>query len=171
MSYAVTNLPAANAAYVAAFGDKGSLPLPPGKKIAIVGCMDARLNTHAVTGLHEGDAHHIRNAGGRVSESIRSLVISQELLGTREIIIIHHTDCGMLTFKTTDLHEKLRSRPGLTPGQVAAVESIAALEFSDVEKSVRDDIAFLKEHPLILKETAISGFIYKVETGELVKVA
>ncbi|KXS22163.1 carbonic anhydrase [Gonapodya prolifera JEL478] len=170
--YALESLPEANATYVASFGDKASLPLPPGKKVAIVGCMDARLNTHAATGLHEGDAHHIRNAGGRVSpDAVRSLVISQELLGTREIIIIHHTDCGMLTFNTPQLHQKLKARPSITPGQHAAVDSFAFLEFSDLEKSVKDDVGFLKEHPLILKETAISGFIYKVETGELVKVA
>ncbi|KAK4705118.1 carbonic anhydrase, partial [Phenoliferia sp. Uapishka_3] len=167
--YAPAELAAANKLYVESFGSKGSLPLPPGRHVAIVGCMDARLDTSAVTGLHEGDSHHIRNAGGRASDALRSLVISQELLGTREIIVIHHTDCGMLTFKSDQLHGLVKKR--VSKEQFAGVESLAFLEFSDVDESIKDDVAFLKNHPLILKGTVISGYKYKVETGELVKVA
>ncbi|ORY90289.1 carbonic anhydrase [Leucosporidium creatinivorum] len=187
MSYAAESLPAANKAYQANFGSKascepfsrlkcieltqdqqGSLPLPPGKKVAIVGCMDARLDTSAATGLHEGDSHHIRNAGGRAAEALRSLVISQELLGTREIIVIHHTDCGMLTFKSERLHDLIKKR--VDPAHYPAIEQLAALEFGDLDKSITDDVAFLKAHPLILKETVVSGYKYHVETGELEKV-
>nr|5ZTP_A Chain A, carbonic anhydrase [Glaciozyma antarctica]5ZTP_B Chain B, carbonic anhydrase [Glaciozyma antarctica] len=169
MSYAEQSLPAANEAYVAAFGDKGSLPLPPGKRVAIVGCMDARLDTFGATGLHEGDAHHIRNAGGRASDALRSLVISQELLGTREVIVIHHTDCGMLTFRSDQLHGLVKKR--VAHEHFAAVDSLACLEFPDVDESIKEDVAFLKNHPLILPETVISGYRYEVETGKLVKIA
>lgn len=157
-SYAQTALSAANEAYIANFGDKGSLPLPPGKHIAVVGCMDARLDTHAVTGLKEGDSHHIRNAGGRASDALRSLVISQELLGTREIIVIHHTDCGMLTFSSDQIRGLVKKR--VEPSQASALDQIAFLEFDDIDASIKEDVEYLKNHPLILKETAISGYKY-----------
>ncbi|KAI5480203.1 carbonic anhydrase [Pseudohyphozyma bogoriensis] len=169
MSYASAHLPAANQAYVEAFSktDKGSLPLPPGKKVAILGCMDARLDTHASTGLVEGDSHHIRNAGGRVDPgALRSLVISQQLLGTREIIIIHHTDCGMLTFTTPQAQSLISER---LPGTKELLD-FPFLEFSDLHQSVEDDVNTLKESPLILDDTVITGFVYHVETGVLEKV-
>ncbi|KAL2004988.1 hypothetical protein VTN00DRAFT_2838 [Thermoascus crustaceus] len=153
---------AANEKYAASF-TKGGLALPPARKVAVVACMDARLDPARALGLEEGDAHVIRNAGGRVADSIRSLVISQQLLGTREIVILHHTDCGMLTF--TD--EVIRSKIKTELSQNA--DHIAFLPFKDLAQSVRDDIAALKQSPLIL-DVPITGYIYEVETGKIIKV-
>ncbi|KAH8649906.1 carbonic anhydrase [Xylariales sp. PMI_506] len=154
---------AANEKYAASF-TKGDLPLPPARKVAVVACMDARLDPAKVLGLEEGDAHVIRNAGGRTIEALRSLVISQQLLGTREIVILHHTDCGMLTFTDDAIRTKIRD--GELKGNA---DHIAFLPFNDLKQSVLDDIAFLKASPLLL-DVPITGYIYEVETGKIVKV-
>ncbi|KAJ5893726.1 hypothetical protein N7495_005417 [Penicillium taxi] len=153
---------AANAKYAAAF-TKGDLPLPPARKVAIVACMDARLDTARALGLEEGDAHVIRNAGGRVTDALRSLVISQQLLGTREIIIVHHTDCGMLTFTDESIRDKVRQELKQN------VDHVAFLPFNDVRQSVLDDIKLVKDSPLVL-DVPVTGYIYEVETGKIVKV-
>jgi carbonic anhydrase len=152
----------ANQQYAAAF-DKGSLPMPPRRHVAIVTCMDARLDPAKFLGLQEGDAHVIRNAGGRAADAIRSLVISQQLLGTREVVVIHHTDCGMLTFTDDQLRQKLRDDLG-------AQTTAAFLPFSDLEQSVRDDVAAIRTSPLLLKDVPVRGFIYDVRTGRLQEV-
>jgi carbonic anhydrase len=149
----------ANERYAAGF-DKGDLPAPPARKVAVVTCMDARLDPAQFLGLNPGDAHVIRNAGGRAADAIRSLVISQHLLGTREVVVIHHTDCGMLTFTDEQLRQKLRDELGVTSEQ-------EFLPFSDLEQSVRDDVAIIRASPLLLKDVPVRGFIYDVRTGRL----
>ncbi len=144
--------------------DKASLPMPPAKKIAAVVCMDARLETGVLLGLSEGDAHVIRNAGGVVTDDvIRSLTISQRLLGTREIMLIHHTDCGMLTFTDADLHEQIRAETGIKPP--FSMES-----FGDLETDVRQSVARVKASPYIPHKDQVRGFIYEVESGKLREV-
>lgn len=151
----------ANARYAASF-TKGDLPMPPGRKVAVLTCMDARLDPAKFLGLQEGDAHVIRNAGGRADlDAIRSLVISYKLLGTREFLVIHHVDCGMLTFSNEDLRKKLREDLG------ADASNIDFLPFSDLDQSVRDDVATLRASPLIPKDIPISGFVYDVRSGRL----
>ncbi len=152
----------ANERYAAGF-KKGGLPMPPARKVAVVACMDARLDPARALGLEEGDAHVIRNAGGRAADAVRSLVISQQLLGTREIVVIHHTDCGMLTFTDAQLRQKLRE----TVGQETDTEF---LPFSNVEQSVRDDVAALRTNRLLLPGLPISGFVYDVKSGRLQQV-
>jgi len=154
---------AANKSYVSSF-TKGDLPLPPGRKLAIVVCMDARIDPAKALGLQEGDAHVIRNAGGRITESIRSLAISQTLLGTREVAIIHHTDCGMLTFTDHSIRKQLRDDRGVD------ADHVAFLPFDDLEKSVRDDIAIYRNSNLVLQDIPVRGFIYNVKNGELIEV-
>ncbi|EAP99262.1 hypothetical protein JNB_03800 [Janibacter sp. HTCC2649] len=150
-------------AYAASF-DKGDLPLPPARRIAIVACMDARLNPYGLLGLTEGDAHIIRNAGGVITaDEIRSLTISQRLLGTEEIILIHHTDCGMLTFTDDDFKESIRAEVGIKP-------EWAAEAFSDLDTDVRQSIARIKDSPFIPKKDSVRGFVYEVETGALREV-
>jgi len=150
-------------AYAAAF-DKGELPLPPGKRTAVVACMDARLNPYGILGLSEGDAHVIRNAGGVVNdETIRSLAISQNLLGTEEIILIHHTDCGMLTFTDEEFAAKLETETGERP-------EWHAHSFSDLEADVRAGIEEIKASPFVPKTQRVRGFVYDVKTGELNEV-
>jgi carbonic anhydrase len=157
-------LVANNEAYAADF-DKGDLPMPPGKKVAVVACMDARLDPNAVLGLHEGDAHVIRNAGGVVTDDeIRSLAISQRLLGTEEIILIHHTDCGMLTFSDDEFRRSIQDDVGIKP-------EWAAEAFSDLDEDVRQSIARVKASPFIPRKGSVRGFIYEVETGRLREVA
>ncbi len=155
----------ANERYAASF-DKGDLPTPPARGVAVVTCMDARLHPEEFLGLEVGDAHVIRNAGGRVSEdAIRSLVISERLLGTEEIVVIHHTDCGMLTFSNDDLTAKIKEDLGVdTTGR-------DFLPFSDLEQSVRDDVETLRNSDLIPDDILISGAIYDVQSGELREVA
>jgi len=157
----------ANDKYVENFGEKGSLPLPPGKKLVVVTCMDARLDPAAHLGISEGDAHVIRNAGGAAKEALRSIIISQQLLGTREIAVFHHTDCGMLTFTTPQLQEKLKQSH---PHAASQIDTIDFLEFPDLEQSVKDDVSFLKKHPLVLDETEITGWVYDVKTGKVTQV-
>ena len=152
----------ANDTYAASF-TKGALPMPPGKHVAIIACMDARLDPARALGLEEGDAHVIRNAGGRAADAIRSLVISQQLLGTREVIIVHHTDCGMLTFTDEQLQNQVEKHLGARPSQ-------AFLAFSDLDQSVRDDIKEVKASPYLLKDVTVRGFIYDVKTGRVHEV-
>jgi carbonic anhydrase len=151
----------ANEAYTASF-NKGDLAMPPARHVAVLTCMDARLLPSRFLGLQEGDAHVIRNAGGRASDdAIRSLAISQQLLGTNEVVVIHHTDCGMLTFANEDLREKLKQQLN------ADAEHIDFLPFKDLEQSVRDDVATIKNSPLLLKNIEVSGFVYDVKSGKL----
>jgi carbonic anhydrase len=153
-----------NERYAASF-DKGDLPLSPAKKVAVVACMDARLNPYAVLGLEEGDAHIIRNAGGVVTDDeIRSLAISQRLLATEEIILIHHTDCGMLTFHDDDFKAQVQADTGIKP-------EWAAEAFDDLDEDVRQSIARIKASPFIPKKDSIRGFVYEVETGRLREVS
>ncbi len=170
----------ANADYAANFGDKGNLPMPPGRHFAILTCMDARLDPAKYAGLAEGDAHVIRNAGGRASDdAIRSLVISYKLLGTREWFVIHHTDCGMETFTDEIMRDLLASSlktasvdasgwhdsgegPGSTEGNY-----IDWLTIADNAKSVIEDVQRIKNHPLVPKEIPIYGYIYDVKSGRL----
>jgi carbonic anhydrase len=153
-----------NEAYAAEF-DKGDLPLPPAKKIAVLACMDARLNPYGALGLQEGDAHVIRNAGGVVTDDeIRSLAISQRLLGTEEIILIHHTDCGMLTFTDDDFKKSIQDDTGIKP-------EWAAEAFPDVDEDVRQSVARVKASPFIPKKDSVRGFVYEVETGKLREVS
>jgi carbonic anhydrase len=150
-------------AYAETF-DKGGLPLPPARRVAIVACMDARLDPHALLGLHEGDAHVIRNAGGVITDDeIRSLAISQRLLGTEEIMLIHHTDCGMLTFSDDDLRRQIQDETGVKP-------EWAAEAFDDLDEDVRQSIARIKTSPFIPRTDGIRGFVYEVETGKLREV-
>lgn len=173
----------ANKKYAEEFGEKSQLPIPPGRKFSIVTCMDARLDPAKFAGLKEGDAHVIRNAGGRVTEdTIRSLLISHKLLGTQEWFIIHHTDCGMLTFKNDELHDLLSEsletaalgedgwyNPTKEGGSQAA-QYINFLPIRDLAKSVVDDVKTVRENPLVPDNIPIHGYIYEVETGKLVEV-
>ena len=155
---------AANGRYAAAF-TKGDLPMPPARQVAVLACMDARLDPAKFLGLQEGDAHVIRNAGGRAdADAIRSLVISSALLGTREFIVIHHTDCGMLTFTNDQLRDQLRRDLG------ADASDVDFLPFSDLNESVRTDVATLRSSPLLHKDIPVSGFVYDVRSGRLLAV-
>jgi carbonic anhydrase len=152
-----------NEAYSASF-DKGELPMPPAKKVAVVACMDARVNPYGALGLHEGDAHVIRNAGGVITENeIRSLAISQRLLGTEEIILIHHTDCGMLTFTDDEFKRSIQDDVGIKPAW-------AAEAFTDLDEDVRQSIARIKASPFIPSKDSVRGFVYDVATGKLREV-
>jgi carbonic anhydrase len=145
--------------------DKGDLPMPPGRKIAIVACMDARLNPYGLLGLEEGDAHVIRNAGGVITDDeIRSLAISQRLLGTEEIVLIHHTDCGMLTFTDDEFKRSIQDELGIKP-------EWAAESFPDVDEDVRQSLARVNASPFIPKKDSVRGFVYEVETGNLREVS
>jgi len=151
-----------NAEYAAAFS--GPLPLPPAKHVAVVACMDARLDVYRILGLNEGEAHVIRNAGGVVTDDeIRSLAISQRLLGTQEIILIHHTDCGMLTFTDDDFKKSIQDDTGIKPGW-------AAEAFPDLDEDVRQSIARIKASPYIPNKDSIRGFVFDVGTGKLNEV-
>src|ERR671927_1698869 len=153
-----------NAAYAESFG-KGDLPLPPAKGVAVVACMDARLDVHKILGLDEGDAHVIRNAGGVITDDeIRSLAISQRLLGTEEIMLIHHTDCGMLTFGDDEFRRQVQDDTGIKPEWPAEA-------FADLEDDVRQSIARIKASPFIPNKKHVRGFVYEVETGRLREVS
>jgi carbonic anhydrase len=153
-----------NEQYAAGF-DKADLPLPPARKVAVVACMDARLHVHGALGLKEGDAHVIRNAGGLVTDdAIRSLAISQRLLGTEEIVLIHHTDCGMLTFTDDQFRSAIEADTGIRP-------EWAAEAFADLEGDVRQSIARIQASPFIPKKDSVRGFVYEVETGRLREVS
>jgi carbonic anhydrase len=154
-----------NAESYAASFDKGDLPLPPGKKIAVLACMDARLNPYGLLGLKEGDAHVIRNAGGVVTDDeIRSLAISQRLLGTEEIVLIHHTDCGMLTFTDDAFKKSVQDETGIKP-------EWAAEAFDDIDTDVRQSLARIQASPFIPRKDSVRGFVYEVETGRLREVS
>ena len=145
-------------------GFTGPLPMPPAKGVAVVACMDARLNTYALLGLEEGQAHVIRNAGGVITDDeIRSLAISQRLLGTREIILIHHTDCGMLTFTDDDFRAAIQADTGIRPAWSAEA-------FSDLDTDVRQSIARIKASPFIPQKDSVRGFVFDVATGKLNEV-
>ncbi len=152
-----------NDGYVKSF-TKGDLPMPPGKHIAVLACMDARLDVHKILGLHEGEAHVIRNAGGvATDDAIRSLVISQRLLGTNEIVLIHHTDCGMLTFKDDDVKGKIEAEVGIRP-------AFALEAFPNVEDDVKQSIARIEASPFIPNKKNVRGFVYDVKSGRLNEV-
>jgi carbonic anhydrase len=152
-----------NDSYAGSF-KKGDLPLPPAKKVAVVACMDARLDVHKILGLQEGDAHVIRNAGGAVTDdAIRSLAISQRLLGTKEIILIHHTDCGMLTFKDDELKKQIEKEIGVRP-------AFALEAFTNLDDDVRQSIARIKGSPFVPHKENVRGFVYDVRTGKLNEV-
>lgn len=173
----------ANDAYAASFGDKAKLPLPPGRRFAILTCMDARLDPAKYAGLSEGDAHVIRNAGGRASDdAIRSLVISYKLLGTKEWFVIHHTDCGMQLFtdeiisrlleqslETASIDEKGWHDHGHGPGSVHG-HFVKWLTIDDLAASVTEDVRRIRSHPLVPPNIPIYGYIYDVRTGRLVAV-
>lgn len=173
----------ANRKYAETFGSKSELPIPPGRKFAIVTCMDARLDPAKFAGLAEGDAHVIRNAGGRMNEeTIRSLIISHKLLGTQEWFVIHHTDCGMLTFTNQvmyDLLEESLESAALgengwynpeKEGGSRAGQYINFLPIQDLEQSVVDDVTYIRNHPLVSKHIPIYGYIYDCKTGKLIEV-
>lgn len=154
----------ANDRYAAGF-DAAGLPMPPARHVAVLTCMDARLHPEAFLGFELGDAHVIRNAGGRASDdAIRSLVISSRLLATTHVVVIHHTDCGMLTFTNDQLRQKLRDEARTDASDVDF------LPFSDLEGSVRDDVRTIIEHPLLADELEVSGFVFDVKTGRLQQV-
>jgi carbonic anhydrase len=151
-----------NAEYAASFS--GPLPMPPGKHVAVVACMDARLDVYRILGLNEGEAHVIRNAGGVVTDDeIRSLAISQRLLGTQEIILIHHTDCGMLTFTDDEFKKSIQDETGIKP-------SWGAEAFPDLDEDVRQSIARIKASPFVPHKDSIRGFVFDVATGKLNEV-
>ena len=153
----------ANRKYADTF-DKGELALPPARKVAVVVCMDARIDPAKALGLQEGDAHVIRNAGGRIADALRSLAISQSLLGTEEVVIVHHTDCGMLTFSDDLLRTKLRKE------RKVDADAVAFLPFKDLDQSVRDDIAAYRASPLVRHDVPVRGFVYDVKSGRLREV-
>lgn len=183
MSDILKEVLSANQKYTQQFGEKGKLALPPARQFAILTCMDARLDPAKYAGLSEGDAHIIRNAGGRASDdAIRSLVISYKLLGTREFFVIHHTDCGMLFFTNEVMRKLLASSletaelrkdgfhdVGKGPGSRAG-EFIEWLAFSNPEQAVIDDVARIRNHPLVPSTIPIHGYIYDVKTGKLNEV-
>jgi carbonic anhydrase len=161
---ATDELVANNEAYAASF-DKADLPPPPRRKVAVIACMDARLNVYGALGLTEGDAHVIRNAGGVVTDdAIRSLAISQRLLGTEEIVLIHHTGCGMLTFTDDEFRDAIEQDTGIKP-------EWAAESFSDLDHDIRQSIARIKASPFIPRKELVRGFVYEVETGRLREVS
>ncbi|GIH23898.1 carbonic anhydrase [Acrocarpospora phusangensis] len=160
----VTDELLANAERYAESFDQGDLPLPPAKQVAVLACMDARLNVYGLLGLREGDAHIIRNAGGVVTaDGRRSLAISQRLLGTREIILIHHTGCGMVTFTDEAFRESIQAEVGIKPDW-------AAETFPDLDADVLQSIARIKADPFIPHKDSVRGFVYEVETGRLREV-
>jgi carbonic anhydrase len=153
-----------NAEFASSFSN-GELPMPPSRNLAVVACMDARLNVYALLGLGAGEAHVIRNAGGVVSEDvIRSLAISQRLLGTREVILVHHTDCGMLTFTDDQLKADIEADTGVRP-------HFALEAFSDLERDIRQSIARIKASPFVPRKDTVRGFVYDVRSGALQEVA
>jgi carbonic anhydrase len=168
MAIELNELTRANETFAAGF-DQGGLAMPPARKLAVVTCMDARLEPLSFLGLRLGDAHVIRNAGGRATpDAIRSLVISQQLLGTETVLVIHHTDCGMLTFQNEDLRGILKERLGVDAHKTAA--EIDFLPFGDLPQSVRDDVAAIKSSPLFPKHIPVYGFIYDVRSGQVQRV-
>ncbi|KAJ4422258.1 hypothetical protein N0V82_003119 [Gnomoniopsis sp. IMI 355080] len=160
----VQNLKEKNEAYASNF-KHGDLPLPPAKKYLVVTCMDARIIPSTAFGIDIGDAHVIRNAGGSARDALRSILISQQLLGTREILLVKHTGCGMLTFTNEDAHALVSQTLGGTAA--AEIATLDFLPFANVEEAVKEDLAFLKKQSAVPKDIAISGWVYEVETGKV----
>ncbi|KAH6916827.1 carbonic anhydrase [Coprinopsis sp. MPI-PUGE-AT-0042] len=158
-----------NTLYAESF-EKGDLVLPPAKKHIVITCMDARIEPAGQLGIELGDAHIIRNAGGSARDAIRSIVISQRMLGTREISVWRHTGCGMLTFTTEQLREQIIEASSGDSAIATAVEGIDFLEFDHLEDSAKDDVKFLQENPLVLPETIITGWTYDAKTGKVKQV-
>ncbi|MBD5653886.1 MAG: carbonic anhydrase [Candidatus Eremiobacteraeota bacterium] len=162
---AVTNRYLEHNEHYVSNGGHGALPMPPSQHLAVVACMDARLDVYKILGLAEGEAHVIRNAGGVVTEdALRSLIISQRLLGTVEVVLIHHTDCGMLTFKDDELRAKIAAEVGEKP-------LFALQAFSDLEEDVREGLLRVRGNPFLPHREAVRGFIFDVETGKLREVS
>jgi carbonic anhydrase len=184
MSNVLNEMLSANARYAESFGSKAELPLPPGRQFAILTCMDARLDPAHFAGLVEGDAHVIRNAGGRASDdAIRSLVISHKLLGTQEFFVVHHTNCGMQLFtdeimagllasslETAVIDDQGWRDVGQGPGSPEGA-NVKWLTFNDLENSVREDVKRIHEHPLVPDDLPVRGFVYDVKTGRLQEVS
>ncbi|KAK8017210.1 hypothetical protein PG991_008286 [Apiospora marii] len=163
------NLEKKNAEYSAQF-NKGDLALPPAKHYTVVTCMDARIDPCAAFGIELGDAHVIRNAGGCAKDALRSVVISQQLLGTREILVVKHTDCGMLTFTNDDIRATIKDNLG--PAATVELATLDFLPFPEVEQAVRDDLAFFREHTASIRpDTVISGWVYDVKSGKVKSIA
>jgi carbonic anhydrase len=160
----IDELVEANRHFADALGQVDKPALPPKRKVAIVTCMDARIVPARIFGLEEGDAHVIRNAGGRTPEALRSLVISERLLGTEAVMVVQHTDCGMLTFTNDDLHAKVKEDLG------ADASDIDFLPFGDLEQNVHEDVEFLKRSPLIPDDIEVRGFVYDVGTRRVHEV-
>jgi carbonic anhydrase len=161
----IDELVQANEHFASRAGRVDDPPAPPARQVAILTCMDARIAPALIFGLEEGDAHVIRNAGGLAKEGLRSLVISQRLLGTNAIMVIHHTDCGMVTIQNEDVHAKVKEDLG------ADSSDIDFMPLGDLEQSVRDDVEFLKSSPLIADDTEIRGFVYDVSSRRVSEVA
>jgi carbonic anhydrase len=157
----------ANKQFAARFHEQ-RIPMIPTRKVAILTCMDARLDLFAILGLHDGDAHIIRNAGGRAQDAIRSLAISQEMLGTREIVVIHHTNCGLATFTNESFRERLGNSLGPEAEMSARLMEFAP--FEDVDQGLIDDVDLIRESPILRPDTIVSGLLYDVDTGELRQV-
>ncbi|KAK2734872.1 hypothetical protein FQN57_001435 [Myotisia sp. PD_48] len=159
------NLADKNAAYAETF-DQGALQLPPSKRYLLVTCMDARIDTSEAFGIGLGEAHVLRNAGGNAKDALRSIVISQQFLGTREIVLIKHTKCGMLTFTNEEAHAIVEKNLG--PHVRPALEKLGDFQpFSNLEEAVKSDVKWLKEHDLVLRDIPITGWVYDVETGNV----
>ncbi|KAI9828946.1 MAG: hypothetical protein M1819_006445 [Sarea resinae] len=163
------DLVASNAAYAANFKD-GDLPTPPSKKYSVVTCMDSRIFPSVAFGIPIGSAHIIRNAGGSASEALRSILISQHMLGTTEVIVIKHTGCGMLTFSNADARAQIAKDLGGDNTSVKKLDNVDFLPFTDLEEEVRKDVRFLRESELLVHGVVVSGWIYEVETGKVKKV-
>ena len=164
----VPELMAANQRYAAQFAH-GDLPMPPRHKLVVLTCMDARIDPLRALGLEEGDAHILRNSGGRpTTDVIRSLAVSQEMLGTREVVVIHHTECGSIRITNDSIRQRLTDSLGSDAARAAG--EIDFLPFTDLEQSVRDDVATLQSSRLLRPETKISGFVFDVKTGRLQQV-
>ncbi|EKG18316.1 Carbonic anhydrase [Macrophomina phaseolina MS6] len=161
------NLVEKNKQYAASF-DKGHLPLPPGKKYAVLTCMDARIDPAAAYGIDLGDAHIIRNAGASAKDALRSLIISEQLLGTQEILLIKHTGCGMLTFENEQARAIVEKKLGKEAGE--QVKGLDFLPFPDLEEEVRKDVEWLREQKTIPEHVTVSGWVYEVETGKVRRV-
>ncbi|WWD00973.1 hypothetical protein V866_007911 [Kwoniella sp. B9012] len=169
MTAITDNLDTKNRDYAATF-DKGHLALPPAKKYLVLTCMDARIDPAAAIGIDLGDAHIIRNAGASAKDALRSIVISQQLLGTREILLIKHTDCGMLTFENKDAYALVEKSLGTQAVEELKSKNLDFLPFPLLEPAVQDDVEFLKGSPLIPEDVPISGWVYEVETGRIRKI-
>ncbi|KAF2237826.1 carbonic anhydrase [Viridothelium virens] len=165
------NLVISNEKYASSFTEalEGKLPLPPAKKYLVVTCMDARIDPASAFGINLGDAHVIRNAGGSAKDALRSIVISEQLLGTTEILLVKHTDCGMLTFSNNDAHQLVEKNLGA--GVQEELKGLDFLPFPELDQAVKDDLAFLEASRLIPGEVAVSGWVYDVGSGKVRPVA